>query len=160
MKIKKFCVNNVQEGMNQIKKEMGPDAVIIGSRKVREKGFRGLFAPVKVEITAAVDSPLNQEACSLTDSLHEYKLERELSELKHMVNHLVSCQQKKNIEEKGPFYRWMQHLIENDVDSLLAQEIMTSIHENFAADNALSDEVIELILLKQLSERIITGEVP
>jgi flagellar biosynthesis protein FlhF len=160
MRIKKYCVENVQEGMLQIKRELGPDAVIIESRKVREKGLRGLFAPLKVEITAAVDTSMQQPAAAREPVVRaqEHKMEREITELKQMVNQLVSRQQKQSIEEKGPFYRWMQRLIDNDVDPALAQEILTEIHEDFAAENALSDEVIELILLKKVRERVRTAE--
>ncbi|MBS4032717.1 MAG: flagellar biosynthesis protein FlhF [Clostridiales bacterium] len=160
MRIKKYCVENVQEGMLQIKRELGPEAIIIESRKVREKGLRGLFAPLKVEITAAVDTSMQQSAVAREPVLRpqEHKMEREITELKQMVNQLVSRQQKQSIEEKGPFYRWMQRLIDNDVDPALAQAILTEIHEDFAAENALSDEVIELILLKKVRERVRTAE--
>ncbi|MCW3488729.1 flagellar biosynthesis protein FlhF [Dethiobacter alkaliphilus] len=162
MKIKKYCVDTVQEGMLQIKKELGPEAVIIESRKVREKGFRGLFAPVKVEITAAVDTPVRQQpvAAARQPERQEERLQSEITELKQMVNQLVSRQQKQNIEEKGPFYRWMQRLIDNDVDPALAQQILTEIHEDFAAENALSDEVVELILQKKVREHLRTADVP
>lgn len=164
MKIKKYCVDNVQEGMLQIKKELGPDAVIIQSRKVREKGIKGFFAPVKVEITAAVDTSLQQTfqtaAATRVKDLHEQKLEQEITELKQMVNQLVSRQERQSIEGKGPFYRWMQRLIDNDVDPALAQRMLAEIHEDFAAENALSDEVVELILLKKLREKMRTAELP
>ncbi|MBT9173522.1 MAG: Flagellar biosynthesis protein FlhF [Syntrophomonadaceae bacterium] len=162
MKIKKYCVENVQEGMLQIKKELGPEAVIIDSRKVREKGLRGFFAPVKVEITAAVDSPPSpwQSTAARERDFQEQKLHGELNELKQLVNQLVNRQQKQNIEEKGPFYRWMQRLIENDVAPALAQQILTEIHEDFAVENALSDEVIELILLKKVRERLRVADLP
>jgi flagellar biosynthesis protein FlhF len=161
VKIKKYCVESVQEGMLQIKRELGPEAVIIESRKVREKGLRGLFAPAKVEITAAVDTPLQTPLAAVREKdTQDHRLQREIVELKQMVNQLVSRQQKQNIEEKGPFYRWMQRLIDNDVDPALAQQILTEIHEDFAVENALSDEVIELILLKKVKERLRTSDVP
>lgn len=161
MKIKKFCVDNVQEGMLQIKRELGPDAVILQSRTVREKGLRGLFAPVKVEITAAVDAPLYPPAAAAREKdIQEQRFQQEITELKQMVNQLVHRQQQRAIEEKGPFYRWMQRLIDSDVDPALAQQILTEIHEDFAAENALSDEVVELILLKKVRERLRTADLP
>jgi flagellar biosynthesis protein FlhF len=145
--------------MLQIKKELGPDAMIIESKKVRSKGLRGIFTPAKVEITAAVDSPRQAVAPAReSERIREITLEREISELKQMVNQIFSRQQKQSIEEKGPFYRWMQRLIDHDVEPALAQSILTEIHEDFAAENALSDEVIELILLKKIRERMRTAE--
>jgi flagellar biosynthesis protein FlhF len=162
MKIKKYCVENVQEGMQQIKKDLGPDAVIIQSRRIREKGFRGLFLPVKVEITAAVDTPRTTLTVAREPDLSagqpgrppEQKLEREIGELKQLLYQLVSGQQKRSIEEKGPFHRALQRLIDHDVEPALAQAILSEIHEDFAVENALSDEVVELILLKKIRERL------
>lgn len=147
--------------MLQIKKELGPEAVIIESRKVREKGFRGLFTPPKVEITAAVETVLKPQAGAVRENdFQAQKIQFEITELKQMVHQLVNSQQKEKIEEKGPFFRWMQRLVENDVDPGLAQRILAEIHQDFAAENGLSDEVVELILLKKLRERLRTAELP
>jgi flagellar biosynthesis protein FlhF len=161
MKIKKYCVENVQEGMQQIKKDLGPDAVIIQSRKIREKGLRGLFSPVKVEITAAVDT----SRATLTvprepERPPEQKLEREVGELKQLLFQLISGQQKRNIEEKGPFHRALQRLIDHDVEPALAQGVLAEIHQDFAVENALSDEVVQLILMKKIWERLRCAPLP
>ena len=117
MKIKKYCVDNIQEGMQLIKKELGPDAIIIQSRKVRERGWRGFFTPPKIEITAAADTavmPFQAALAGQEQAKAEDKLHKELSELKQLVSRLVSGQQRREIEAKGPFYQWMQQLIAHD----------------------------------------------
>jgi len=45
----------MREAVYLIKKDLGPDAMIISSKKVREKGLKGLLSPVKIEVTAAVE---------------------------------------------------------------------------------------------------------
>jgi len=61
MRIKRFSGDNVTEVMNKIRRDLGPDAVILQTRKYKEGGFLGFFAKNKVEITAAVeDKPLNR----------------------------------------------------------------------------------------------------
>lgn len=161
MKIKKYCAENMQEGLQQIKKDLGPDAVIIQSRKVRQDGLRGLFLPAKVEITAAVDTPHPPLTFAREpERLPEHRLEREIADLKQMVTQLVSGQQKRSIEEKGPFHRWMQRLIDCDVEPALAQAILTEIHQDYAEENALSDEVVALILQKKVRERLRTAPLP
>ncbi|MBT9172576.1 MAG: Flagellar biosynthesis protein FlhF [Syntrophomonadaceae bacterium] len=161
MKIKKYCVENVQEGMQQIKKDLGPDAVIIQSRKIREKGFRGLFSPVKVEITAAVDTSRPSHTVPREpERPPEQKLEREVGELKQLLSQLISGQQKRNIEEKGPFHRALQQLIDHDVEPALAQGVLAEIHQDYAVENALSDEVVRLILMKKIWERLRCAPLP
>lgn len=62
MQIKKYEVFEISEALQAIKKEMGPDAVILSTREVRKGGF-GLFSRPVIEVTAAVDppSPMQQQ---------------------------------------------------------------------------------------------------
>lgn len=56
MIIKKYIVNNMSEAVTRIRYELGKDAVIISQRKIRKKGFTGLFSKKVMEVTAAVDN--------------------------------------------------------------------------------------------------------
>lgn len=56
MIIKKYIVNNMNEAVTKIRYELGKDAVIISQRKIRKKGFSGLFSKKVMEVTAAVDN--------------------------------------------------------------------------------------------------------
>lgn len=64
MIIKKYIVNNMNEAMNRIRYELGKDAVIISQRKIKKPGFRGIFSPKVMEVTAAID---NNKASIETD---------------------------------------------------------------------------------------------
>ena len=44
MDLKRYRVNNIQEALQLIKKDLGPEAVIVSTRQVKEgKGTFGLF---------------------------------------------------------------------------------------------------------------------
>lgn len=55
MLVKRYHVKNMQEAMDTVIKELGPDAVILNSRKFRRKGFRNLFKKPIFEVTVAYD---------------------------------------------------------------------------------------------------------
>jgi flagellar biosynthesis protein FlhF len=55
MVLKRYIVDNMQEGMEKIKKELGSDAVILSSKEIKKKGLKGLFSKPKMEIVAAYD---------------------------------------------------------------------------------------------------------
>ena len=57
MVIKRYLVKNVNEAMTRIRYELGKDAIIISQRKVRKPGIKGLFSGKLIEVTAAVESP-------------------------------------------------------------------------------------------------------
>ncbi len=59
MRVKRFIGENVTATMGKIKKELGPEAVILQTRQIKEGGFLGFFTKTKIEITAAVeDKPI------------------------------------------------------------------------------------------------------
>ena len=56
MDLKRYRVNNIQEALQLIKKDLGPEAVIVSTRQVKEgKGTFGLFGKTVLEVTAALD---------------------------------------------------------------------------------------------------------
>lgn len=54
MFVKRFVASDMQEAVQKIKKEFGPDAVILDSKTVRAKGLAGLFKK-KIEVVAAFE---------------------------------------------------------------------------------------------------------
>ncbi len=61
MKIKKFTGKSFQEAFDQVKKELGADAVILNSRKIKEGGILDFMNSNEVyEITAAADKSKTQ----------------------------------------------------------------------------------------------------
>ncbi|MGA1847027.1 flagellar biosynthesis protein FlhF [Deferribacter abyssi] len=55
MKIKKYEVYDMREAIELIKKDLGPDAVILSTKKIVKNGSFGLFSRPIIEVTAAVD---------------------------------------------------------------------------------------------------------
>jgi len=55
MRIRRFEAHSVQEALQQVRSEFGPDAVILYTKKVRRGGFLGFGATEVAEITAGLD---------------------------------------------------------------------------------------------------------
>lgn len=55
MRIKKFTGATVQEATTKMKHDLGPDAIVIGSRKISQGGLFSFIGKEMVEITAAAD---------------------------------------------------------------------------------------------------------
>lgn len=54
MIIKKYVVDEMQQAVQQIKKDLGPDAIIVSTQKIAGKGLVGYFKK-KLEVTAVLD---------------------------------------------------------------------------------------------------------
>ncbi|WP_377887355.1 flagellar biosynthesis protein FlhF [Alkalihalobacillus sp. R86527] len=55
MKIKRYTVNHLREAMPMIRKDLGKDAVILNTKKIKVGGFLGFFQKTKLEVLAVLD---------------------------------------------------------------------------------------------------------
>lgn len=58
MRIRRYTGKDIQEAMLKVKMDLGSEAVILNTRKVRQKGLKGLFTKPLTEILAAVDDDI------------------------------------------------------------------------------------------------------
>lgn len=56
MRLKTYIVQNVSEALPMIKRDLGADALILNTKKVKTGGFIGFFQKEKLEVTAAVEA--------------------------------------------------------------------------------------------------------
>jgi len=150
----------MKEGMLRIREELGPEAVIIQSRKVRLKGLRGIFAPRKMEITAAVESPSRVDFERQYDRNVQAKIQEELSELKMMVNRLMNrdfIPSDIRDRERKELQKWRLQLQRQEVLEELIDEFMTEIQESLFGEIQLTEEITGLILRKKMRKRLKTA---
>ncbi|HHY19272.1 MAG TPA: flagellar biosynthesis protein FlhF [Firmicutes bacterium] len=97
MQVKKYRASTMSEALELIKKELGPDALIIESRKVKKRGITGWFSPPQVEVTAVLESkkpttiekqeysypPVNNQSESVFENAA-----KEIAELKGMLEEI------------------------------------------------------------------------
>jgi flagellar biosynthesis protein FlhF len=55
VKIRRYMGKDAQEAILKVKMDLGKEAIILNTKKVRQKGLMGLFAKPLVEVLAAVD---------------------------------------------------------------------------------------------------------
>ena len=55
MKIRRYMASNMQEALLKVKMDLGNDAVILNTRKVKRPGLMNFFKPPLVEILASLD---------------------------------------------------------------------------------------------------------
>ncbi|ACB84997.1 flagellar biosynthesis protein FlhF [Natranaerobius thermophilus] len=75
MKVKKYLANSEKEALEQIKAEMGNNAIILNTRRVKKGGFFGLFGKTMLEVTVANDA----EAKTKFDNIAENKDDNKFS---------------------------------------------------------------------------------
>ncbi len=58
MRIRKFIADNTKDALLQVREEMGPQAIILKTKKIKEKTLLGFGGKEKIEVTAALDEKL------------------------------------------------------------------------------------------------------
>jgi flagellar biosynthesis protein FlhF len=61
MQIKRFEAPSVQEALQFVKRDLGPEAVILYTKRVKRGGFLGFLSSDMIEVTAGVDVPVLED---------------------------------------------------------------------------------------------------
>ena len=75
MLVKRYHAKDMQQAMDTVLKELGPDAVILNSRKIRKKGFKNMFKKPIIEVMVAYDPEKTPAAKKLNSSLAAFPKE-------------------------------------------------------------------------------------
>lgn len=70
MLVKRYHAKDMQQAMDTVIRELGSDAVILNSRKVRQKGVKNLFQKPVLEVMVAYDPakiPVARKVNALTN---------------------------------------------------------------------------------------------
>lgn len=59
MKVKRYVGETAQEALQKVKSDLGRDAIILNTRKIRKKGLMGFFAKPLIEVVATIDSDIS-----------------------------------------------------------------------------------------------------
>ncbi len=87
MQVKKFVGQTFKEAMEAVKKEFGPDAIIISHRQIKN-GPLGMFKKDAIEVTAAIDKTVAASPDMVSTSGGTEEILRELKGLRDEIGFL------------------------------------------------------------------------
>ncbi|MDF2924706.1 MAG: GTP-binding protein [Paenibacillaceae bacterium] len=73
MRVKRYVVDSMPDALQQIRSDLGKDAVILNTKEIRSGGFLGLFSKKKIEVIAATDSASNGAAAARSVAAKQFK---------------------------------------------------------------------------------------
>ncbi len=123
MRIKKFTANNYADALEQVKNELGDDALIMSTRSIKpDSPLSGLNAATKVEITAAVEF----KESGVSNFEEELDLDEENGlDIKSLIFNLLSEKsQAQTLGIKSSQFGIYSHLVKNGLDERLASKIL------------------------------------
>ena len=172
MKIRRYMANNMQEAIQKVKIDLGTDAVILNTRKVKRPGFFSFLRTPLVEVLASVEEEEN-EVRTLADVANP-KVEELENKVKNMENMLDKIYQQMSEMQRNAsnnsnvnfnqedttskIYKvFVDNMKQNDVEDSVIDEILKSLKEQGIDNNSNVNEVFA-ILKKELINRLGVSE--
>lgn len=100
MRLKTYIVNNVTEAIPMIKKDLGTDALILNTKKVKTGGFLGFFKTEKLEVIAAVETKAPEKAKVKAEAKPKQK--QPVKTAKTQQATVIPFQQREAIQKNDP----------------------------------------------------------
>ncbi|MBS4024781.1 MAG: flagellar biosynthesis protein FlhF [Clostridia bacterium] len=153
MLVKRFLGKNVHEAMQQVKQEMGANAVILHTRAIKPSGLFGFFKSEQIEITAAIEKNNLQLANEKADRHPDIQeVASQIYQVRQLVNEV-----KQELEINQPIngypkslQKLYRHLLGNQVEPKLAKRLIKNI-----SDRCTLAEVKDLAACEEYLIRLI-----
>jgi len=171
MLVKKYLANDIQQAMDQVRKELGSDAVILNSRKVRKKGLKNLFrkpvlevmvaydpatipAVKKLNLTESFENALKQKSGTVSNEQLE-RLDKRIDSIDNMLSDFIDKFSYVKREVTYDYPKEVQDLLQKMIDSQVREELAHSLAKE--ADQILrkepgtsASEVLEHIIIEKI----------
>ncbi|HEY4601573.1 MAG TPA: flagellar biosynthesis protein FlhF [Cerasibacillus sp.] len=136
MKLKRFVVKNMPEAIQLIRKELGPDAVILQSKEVKQGGFLGLFKKRKLEVIAGRDpNPIqhgiNSQKATQKIPIKQTRLVENhiLEEIRQLKNYVQDQTQTQSVIFPDQYQAVYEYLIYQEMDHNHAERMIKAVME-------------------------------
>ncbi len=158
MKVKRYLAKDIQEGMIKVKNELGRDAIILHTRKIKKPGISDFLQKPLIEVVAAVDSNDNMKNSKIinenkiaTTNLNgpkdlEYKkdingLDIQINNIKEMLQTVLTKVDESNYDSTNALKKkYIDMLVENGVKKNISKQILNIVSRqvNMTSENEQS----------------------
>lgn len=164
MKIRRYVGKDAHEAMLKVKMDLGNDAVIVSTRRVKQKGILSFFSRPLIEVLATLDETSKKTAAARIDDANRpskiadnddlKSKDKKINQLEAKVNNMETLLQKmynqimpaqKQNTESGQdmnskiYQLLMNNLLRNEVEPELAKRIIDSVKEKVGSSVNVSE---------------------
>jgi len=167
MRVKKYIVDSMPSALQQIRVELGDQAVILNTKEIKSGGFLGMFGKRRLEVIAAArsdqDIPLKKKAPEsqlekpvqplASKSIPESDIMKELKGMKEMLAGMMSGEGSKE-KIPQPLIPWIGRLKEQEVDAEVIQFFKEQI---IRTAPSMMEEEVEKAMVYHLKKLLAEG---
>jgi len=144
MQIKRFEAKNMTEALRLIKKELGPEAVILSARSLkRERGILGTLKKKGVEITAATDNSPNQSKGKRALVKRDFDT---------AINDRFDLKMRSYRDDENVISSLNSKLLFQDVDEETAYKLTEELKKVFLAKDLIDEKMMMEILASTIND--------
>ncbi len=155
MKVKRYIGKSTNEAMKKLKLELGSNAVILHTRKMKKPGLLGLFKKPLVEIVAAVDNDVNDnqknKEKNTNHRLYKSSINKDIFIKKNQNENDLNFE----IEKLRKTVEGLQTTIDTNMNLNQKNDINVKLHDIY--DKLVSNGIEEKIvynILKEISHKL------
>lgn len=161
MRIRRYTGKDIHEAMLKVKMDLGSEAIILNTRKIRRKGVKGLLSKPLTEILAAVDDDIGLkkriEAEKTKNSSDEKAridlLETRLSQMETILKNIYNDTKKKDEQKVSePLVKFENPKVENTRPPTISKYNVNTVDNPFSliakrlADKEIEPEIIDVLV--------------
>jgi flagellar biosynthesis protein FlhF len=105
MKVKRYVGETAQEAMQKVRLDLGRDAIILNTRKIRKKGFVGMFSKPLIEVVATIDNDISSKPTKQGPIKHTFQSQEEDYDAPSFINEL-NANLKQNLNNTPNNYQY------------------------------------------------------
>lgn len=171
MKIKRYIGNTTQEAMYKLRRELGPDTVILHTRKIKKPGIFGFFKKPLIEVVAALEenekiniknnnSRIQENSIKKSNDFKTIKeiennMSQELKSLRNSIENLVKGAKPNNNDLPENLIPFHNTLMNNGIDEEISLEILKDINSRINIkdkDYKTINEIIKISIKDYLGD--------
>ena len=171
MKIRRYMANNMQEALLKVKMDLGNDAVILNTRKVKRPGLFSFLRTPLVEILASLEEDENEtKDISNIPNPKVDELENKVKSMEMMLDKIYkqmsnpsfqnapsSTQEEKESGYSRIYKVFIDNMRQNDVEEDVINEILDSLKKQGIDNNSNVNEAFS-IFQKEIIKRLGASE--
>jgi flagellar biosynthesis protein FlhF len=165
LKIKRYEASNMEEAISKVKTDLGPEAIILHTRRLQKSWPMSIFRNSTVEITAALDVNLmdnqgpNGHTTNHSTAISEVVEERldllqtDMDEIKTLVKTIAGQLSDPLFQEvPASFLDIYETLISNKVDDELARKIMQEVQDQLTSVELANPSILRERALSEIAK--------
>lgn len=145
MKIRRYMASNMQEALLKVKMDLGSEAVILNTRKVKRQGFFKFLKPPLIEILASLDEEEVQKVDVDDEKINA--LENKVKDMEGMLDKICKQMSEKlvaveSMDKTEKIYDVIiENMRQNDVDEDVINDIVGSLKKQGLDENSNVNEI-------------------